>query len=139
MKWHPLGEPEEKPMENEMLWTFLALEGQETEGQTLIHCRYVSQDRYKNGGWVNIYKSTFLVNTDTRDMLAMTQAFNVPVHPARHFFKEAGQLKQFTLLFPPVPRHWGRFHLLEIAESGGGFRVCDIKRNDSGVYRVELS
>ena len=139
MKWHPLGEPDEKPMANEMLWTALALEAQQAEAQTLIHCSYVSQDKYKNGGWVNIYKSTFLVNPDTKDMLALAQAYNVPVSPARHYFKEAGQLKQFTLLFPQVPKHWKRFHLLEVADKGGGFRVTDITRNDRGVYQVQLT
>lgn len=139
MKWYPLGEPEEKPMENEMLWTSLALQGLEVEGQTLVHCKYVSKDKYKNGGWVNIYKTTFLVNPDTKDMLAMAQAFHVPVSPARHFFKQAGQLKQFTLLFPRIPKHWKRFHLLEVADKGGGFRVSDIARNERGVYHIELS
>ena len=139
MKWHPLGEPDEKPMANEMLWTALALEAQQAEAQTLVHCSYVSQDKYKNGGWVNIFPSTFLVNPDTKDMLALAQAYNVPVSPARHYFKEAGQLKQFTLLFPQVPKHWKRFHLLEVADKGGGFRVTDITRNDRGVYQVQLT
>ena len=139
MKWYPLGEPEEKPMANEMLWTALALQAQETEGQTLVHCKYVSQDKYQNGGWVNIYQSTYLVNSDTNDMLVMAQAYNVPISPAKHYFKQAGQLKQFTLVFPRVPKHWKRFHLLEVADSGGGFRVSDITRNESGVYHVQLS
>ena len=139
MKWHPLGEPDEKPMANEMLWTALALEAQQAEAQTLVQCSYVSQDKYKNGGWVNIFPSTFLVNPDTKDMLALAQAYNVPVSPARHYFKEAGQLKQFTLLFPQVPKHWKRFHLLEVADKGGGFRVTDITRNDRGVYQVQLT
>jgi hypothetical protein len=138
MQWYHLGDFEEKPMENEMLWTSLAFEAQATEGQTMVHCKYVSQDKYENGGWVNIYKTTFLVNPDTKDMLPLAQAYNVPVSPARHYFKQAGQLKQFTLLFPQVPRHWKRFHLLEVAEKGG-FRATDITRNDSGVYHVQLS
>ena len=125
-------------MENEMLWTALAMEAQAVEAQTLVHCRYVSKEKYRNGGWINIYPGTFLVNPDTRDRLALVQAYQVPISPARHYFKQAGQLKQFTLLFPPVPRFWQRFHLLEIADKGGGFRVTNITRNDSGVYQVEL-
>ncbi|MBM3431681.1 MAG: hypothetical protein FJX92_01590 [Bacteroidetes bacterium] len=139
MKWYPFGEREEKSMENEMLWTSLALAGQEAEGQTLIHCKYVSTNKYKNGGWMSIYKTTFLVNADTKDMLKLVQAFDVPVSPAKHFFKQAGQLKQFTLLFPSVPKHWKRFHLLEVADGGGEFRVSDITRNDFGVYHVQVS
>ncbi len=139
MNWRPLGEPEEKPMENAMLWTALAFQAQASEAQTLIHCRYVSQKKYLNGGWMNIYKTTYLVNVDTKDMLKLVQAYNVPFSPARHYFKQAGQLKQFTLLFPQIPRHWKRFHLLEVADAGGGFRVSDITRNESGVYHIELT
>jgi len=139
MNWRPLGESEEKPLKNEMLWTKLANEALEPEGQTILHCRYVSKDKYKNGGWVNIYKSTFLLNPDTKDFLSLVKAMDIPVSPGRHFFKEPGQLKQFTLLFPYVPKHWKRFHLVELVKGGDGFRVQDIERNASGVYQIELS
>jgi hypothetical protein len=139
MKWYPLGQPEEKPLENEMLWTSLACKAQEVDGQTFLHCRYVSKPKYLNGGWINIYESTYLVNADTRDMLPMVQAYNVPIGPAKHHFKEPGQLKQFTLLFPKVPKHWKRFHLLEMVKGADGFKVMDIVRNDTGVYHIQLT
>ena len=79
-----------------------------------------------------------MVDPAQRDMLYMVQAFDVPVSPARHIFKCSGQQKKFTLLFPQIPKHWKRFHLLEIADPEDGFRVTDIFRNDLGVYHVEL-
>jgi hypothetical protein len=139
MKWYPLGQPEEKPLENEMLWTDLAYKAQEVEGQTLVHCKYVSKDKYANGGWVNIYDTTFLVNPDTHDMLRLVQAYNVPISPEKHYFKQARQLKTFTLVFPRVPKHWKSFNLLEVAGKGGGFHVTNIVRNDSGIYHIELT
>lgn len=138
MKWRPVGQPAEKPMENEMLWTSLAQQTEETEGQTLVHCNYVSKKEYPNGGWVNIFATTFLVNADTGEHIQLAQAMNIPVAPARHFFNRPGELKQFTLLFPRVPKFWKRFHLIE--EAGpDSFQVKDIDRNDQGVYRVSLT
>lgn len=122
-----------------MLWSQLANEALALEGQTIVHCCYVSTDKYKNGGWVNIYKSTFLVNPDTKDFLSLAKAINIPVNPGRHFFKTPGQIKQFTLLFPYVPKFWKRFHLVELVNGGAGFKVCDIERNSSGIYHVQLS
>ncbi len=139
MTWKPMGEREPQPLENQMLWSQLACDALEPEGQTILHCRYVSTDKYLNGGWINIYKSTFLVNPDTKDFLSLVQAHNIPVSPGRHMFRQAGQLKQFTLLFPYVPRYWRRFHLVELVRGGGGFRVKDIERNKSGVYHINLS
>ena len=150
MKWTPLHNKYEGDLENDLLLFDLAKKALEPEGQTIIHCTYVSKRKYVNGGWVNINKNTFLVNPDTKDMLTMVdptkkdmlymvQAFNVPVSPGRHVFTRAGQLKRFTLLFPQVPKHWKRFHLLEIADPENGFRITDIVRNDTGVYHIELT
>jgi hypothetical protein len=140
MTWRPLGEPNHPPLENEMLWTNLAYKAQdEVEGQTVIHCKYVSKEKYANGGWVNIYDTTFLVNPDTRDMLRLVQAYNVPISPEKYYFKQVRQLKKFTLVFPNVHKHWKHFNLLEITGKGGGFHVTDIVRNESGVYNIELS
>lgn len=139
MNWKPLGEREEKPLENEMLWSQLANEALNIEGQTIVHCRYISTDKFKNGGWVNICKSTFLVNADTKDFLALAKAINIPVNPGRHFFKTPGQIKQFTLLFPHVPKFWKCFHLVELVKGGAGFKVKDIERNATGVYQIDLT
>jgi hypothetical protein len=139
MTWRPLGEPNEKPLENDMLWTDLALKAQEPEGQTLVNCKYVSKDKYANGGWVNIYDTTFLVNPDTHDMLRLVQAYNVPISPEKHYFKVARQIKSFTLVFPRVPKYWRIFNLLEVAGKTDGFHVTNISRNESGIYNIQLT
>ena len=138
MTWRPVSDDELKPLENEMLWSFLAQQAEESEGQTFLYCRYVSKYMYANGGWVNIDESTYLENADTGDRLELTNAIGIPVGPHRHYFKKPGELKQFLLLFPKVPKFWKSFHLVERA-GAGSFRVRDIERNSSGIYHIQLT
>lgn len=106
------------------------------EAQTLVHCNYVSKIKYINGGWVNIYPTTFLVHDN--DVVPMTHAMNIPVAPHMHVFKKSGELKQFTLVFPPLPKEWDSFSLIENCGDHEGFVVINIERNNSGVYEIAL-
>lgn len=106
------------------------------DGQTIVHCSYVSKRKYVNGGWVNIYPTTFLMYYD--EMLPLLHAENIPLGPGKHMFNKPGELKQFTLIFPPVPNGWEYFNLVEECPSTDGFVVTNIKRNNSGVYEVML-
>jgi hypothetical protein len=106
------------------------------EAQTLVHCNYVSKRKYTNGGWVNIYPTTFLVHEN--EVIPMLYAVNIPIAPNIHVFKSAGELKQFTLIFPPIPKEWYSFSLIENCNDHEGFVVINIERNDSGVYEVNI-
>ena len=106
------------------------------EGQTIVHCLYVSKTKYVNGGWVNIHPTTFLVRNE--ETLPLLHAENIPMAPSMHMFKRPGELKNFTLIFPAIPKEWDQFCLIEECSSGGGFVVKNLSRNDSGVYQVSL-
>lgn len=106
------------------------------EGQTIVHCSYVSKTKYINGGWVNIHPTTFLVRNE--ETLPLLHAENIPMAPSMHMFKRSGELKHFTLIFPAIPKEWEEFSLIEECSSGGGFVVKNLLRNDSGVYQVSL-
>jgi hypothetical protein len=108
------------------------------DGQTLIHCSYVSKEMYVNGGWVNIYPTTYL-QSDTGSMISMLDAQSIPLAPEKYYFTRCGQLKQFTLLFPKTPADWQTFDLIEKTNTGNGFVVKQIPVNDSGIYHVHLS
>jgi len=106
------------------------------EGQTIVHCLYVSKTKYVNGGWVNIHPTTFLVRNE--ETLPLLHAENIPMAPSMHMFKRPGELKNFTLIFPAIPKEWDQFSLIEECSSGGGFVAKNLSRNDSGVYQVSL-
>lgn len=108
------------------------------EGQTLIHCSYVSKEMYVNGGWVNIYPTTIL-QSERGASITMIDAQSIPLAPQKYYFTKCGQLKQFTLLFPKIPADWQTFDLIEKTYSGDGFIVKQIAVNESGVYHVQLS
>jgi hypothetical protein len=107
------------------------------EGQTVVHCNYISKRKYINGGWVNIYPTTYLVNNNSK--LQMLHAENIPVAPSCYIFRNAGELKQFTLFFPVIPKDWEQFSMVEQCDSNDGFVVKNIKRNNSGVYELAIS
>jgi hypothetical protein len=106
------------------------------EGQTIVHCRYVSKTKYINGGWVNIHPTTFLVRED--ETLPLLHAENIPMAPGMHMSKKPGEIKHFTLIFPAIPKEWAAFSFIEECRSGGGFVVRNMTRNDSGVYNIFL-
>jgi len=107
------------------------------EAQTIIHCKYVSKRKYINGGWVNIYPTTYLVNKE--QSLPLLHAENIPLAPNRHDFNKPGELKQFILLFPAVPSEWEYFSIIEKCRDSNGFIVSNIKRNNIGVYEISIS
>ena len=106
------------------------------ESQTIVHCRYVSKRKYINGGWVNIFPTTYLVNGDEK--LELLYADNIPMAPEYHFFNHPGEIKEFTLFFPAIPKDWKMFKMVEECFSEKGFIVNNIHRNDDGIYHLSL-
>ena len=106
------------------------------ESQTIVHCNYVSKRKYVNGGWVNIYPTTYLVHHNEK--LKLLHAENIPMAPEMHVFKRVGELKHFTLIFPSIPKDWETFSLIEKSDGQSGFIVSNIKRNNSGIYEIAL-
>jgi hypothetical protein len=113
------------------------LENYQEEGITIVHCSYVSSQKYVNGGWVNIYPTTYLVNSAESE-LGLLHAENIPLAPERHMFSRCGELKSFTLYFPLLPKSWERFDFVERTRTSNGFVVRDIRRNQMGVYEIRL-
>lgn len=114
----------------------LKLEAQ-PDGHTIVHCNYVSKHKYINGGWVNIFPTTYLFHEGI--YLQLQHAEQIPVAPQKHYFLSPGTIKTFTLFFPIVPKAWTKFDLIEKTNTGDGFIYRDITRNESGVYNISIS
>lgn len=128
------------PFSIESTWPDADTLEQEQENKfTIVHCTYYAKPKYVNGGWVTIWPTTYLVHPVTNERLQLQHALSVPVAPERHFFKRAGECKKFTLIFPQVPEDWTTFHLKEFCDSGSGFYVFDLPRNEQGIYRVQFT
>jgi hypothetical protein len=144
MTWKPLSNDDDffffqrRFQKDKTSWKELANTLRAEEGQTIIHCRYVSKKKYLKGGWVNIFRTTYLYGPDGQERIFLAQALNIPYAPAKHFFKKVGELKCFTLVFPLLPKHWEWFSLREQPDNGDGFVYRKIMRNESGVYQIDI-
>ena len=56
-----------------------------------------------NGGWVSMDPETFIRPVNSGLKLTMVQAVNIPVSPAKHWFKNKSQCLYYTLYFPALP------------------------------------
>jgi hypothetical protein len=144
MTWKPLSNDDDffffqrRFQKDKTSWKELANTLRIEEGQTIIHCRYVSKKKYLNGGWVNIFRTTYLYGPDGQERISLAQALNIPYAPAKHFFKKVGKLKCFILVFPLIPNHWEWFSLREQPDTGNCFVYRKIIRNESGVYQIDI-
>jgi len=122
------------------------LEGFEEEGYTYLHCTCYTSPKYSSGWWICINESTYLINSGSNEKLKLLNAINIPLSPEKHYFKKLGDSLRFTLVFPALPKDWKNFNLIEIVtpiralyEGSDGFSIINIRRNNTGVYKVKIS
>jgi hypothetical protein len=108
-------------------------------GRTFIHCTFTSQTEYVDGGWLNIFPTTYLVNREIGKKQRMEFALDIPVSPKCHFFRRLNEQIRFTLIFPKLPADWQTFTLIEESERENPLVNFDIKRNKFGVYNFEIN
>jgi hypothetical protein len=89
---------------------------------------------------VHIHKDTCLVNeSSAAEKLYLLHAINILLAPGWHFFKQQFGTLHFILIFPKLPAHWQRFHLVERDDGCcDEFEVAGINRNSSGIYTVKM-
>ncbi len=114
--------------ENDQLMINLNDQGLSETGRTFIHCTFTSQPEYVDGGWLNIFSTTYLVNRETGKKLRMEFALDIPVAPKFHFFRRVNEQIRFTLIFPKLPADWQTFSLIEESERKNPLVNFDIKK-----------
>lgn len=106
------------------------------EKVTILSCTYVAPNKYINGGWINIYSTTNLINPTTNIKLPLLHAINIPIAPDKYYFSKRGEIKRFLLYFPTLPKYWKFFHLIEKTNERYAFSAYNIVRNETGLYEV---
>lgn len=105
------------------------------EGQTTIHCTYRASPKFDSGWWVNISRSTYLINALTNERLQIISCINVPFMPQKRYLKSKYDVLNFTLIFQKIPKDWQSFNLVETGTENN-FVVKGLVRNESLVYRI---
>ena len=106
---------------------------------TIVHCSYICSKEYENGGWVNIWPTTYLKHERTGILLPLLHAVGIPVGPDLHRFTNPGETIRFILIFPGVPNTWKRFSFLENIGGNTRFMVHDLKKEPGNIYHIMLS
>lgn len=114
------------------------LEQAEESSFTMLYCKYITSPKYTAGWWVNIWKTSYLVNSSTNESLALLNAINIPLAPEKHYLKKFGDSLDFVLVFPKIPAHWQVFNFIEKCNNEEGLAINGIVKNNTGIYRVQI-
>lgn len=99
-------------------------------GQVTVRCRI------DHGGFVRIWRSTYLVCRSTGHRSELLHADGITLAPMWMAVPPGGLF--FTLVFSPLPPECGVFDLIEEVDGPGGFAVYGIGRNARDLYHVDL-
>lgn len=100
---------------------------------TLIHCDCWPEFDFT---WINIQATTYLTNPVSQETLPLLTTMGILIFPQRYWLKIPGEHIQFTLVFDKIPPSWQSFDLIEPSPDYP-FEFLNIKRNNTGVYRIK--
>ncbi len=107
----------------------------EESGQVIIHASITCQASWE---MVRIWKTTFLIDRHSNHESRLILADNISFAPNWTPIVK-GQTLRFTLVFEALPKNCRSFDFAEIISEPGGFFIEGITRNQTDVYRVDLS
>ncbi len=94
-------------------------ETQTDEGElTVIHfITTPNAVKYHAGWWVQLQPTIFIRPCGTKEKFGLVLAHNIPIAPAKYFFRNKVEQLHFTLFFPALPK--GVSHIDIIEQEGG--------------------
>lgn len=108
----------------------------EEEKQVIVHCCFPGTPY--SDMLIRIWSSTFLVDESLAHKSTLIHHENISLFP---YWTEVSPMKDywFTLIFSGLPRECTSFDLVEEIPQEGGFRVRNINRNNTDIYRVKIN
>jgi hypothetical protein len=88
---------------------------------TRIDFVYIAPKKYLNGGWIQIDSGCYIRPIGSEIRYKMVSAINIPLAPSKFYFKSQGQVHQFTLLFPALPKSVKQIDIIERLAEGRFF------------------
>ncbi len=100
-------------------------------GQTILHCKLHGDFAYR------IWPSTNLIDNNGR-YYKLLHAENISYFPNWTMPKPNSPFNYFTLIFERLQSDVAWFYMYEQTNTNDGFYTKEIKKNQSGVYHVEI-
>lgn len=93
---------------------------------TRIDFVYIAPKQYSNGGWIQINSGCYIRPIDSEVRYKLIRAINIPLAPSKYYFKSKGQVHQFTLLFPALPKNVKHIDIIERLAEGTYFNFFKV-------------
>lgn len=103
----------------------------EEKGIVIVHCRFEGE------GALRIWRSTFLVDSNSNHRSKLLHAENIALAP-QWLLISGTSGHSFTLYFEALPKSCTVFNLHEIIPQPDGFLITGIARNNIDVYRLNI-
>jgi hypothetical protein len=105
---------------------------------TRIDFVYIAPKQYINGGWIQMNSGCFIRPVGSEVRYKMVSAINIPLAPSKYYFKSKGQVNNFSLLFPALPKSVKQIDIIERLAEGtyfNFFRVA-LQHNEPTLIRI---
>jgi len=80
---------------------------------TKVDFGYVAENHYIRGGWVRVYRETFLRDCKSGKKFAFIKAENIPEAPEKHYFTSNWDFLYYSLYFEPIPADTETIEIIE--------------------------
>ena len=102
------------------------------EDYTKIDFKHSAGFEYIDGGWVRIHPQTYIRICSTGQKLQMFQAVNIPIKPLYHHYKHKLDTLEYSLYFPPIPKHIETIDIIEVLpDDGSSFNFFGVRIKES--------
>jgi hypothetical protein len=99
---------------NSSMQTIEEFETQIDDGELIVINIIATPNRqYGSGWWVNLEPCIFIRPSGTDESIGLVYAFNIPLSPAKHYFKNINDSLRFTLFFPALPQNITHVDIIE--------------------------
>ena len=93
---------------------------------TRIDFVYIAPRKYVNGGWIQLSSGCYIRPIGSQVHYKLVSAINIPLAPAKYYFKSKGQVHQFTLVFPALPKNVKQIDIIESLAEGTFFNFFSV-------------
>ena len=105
---------------------------------TRIDFVYIAPKKYLNGGWIQIDSGCYIRPIGSEIRYKMVSAINIPLAPSKFYFKSAGQVHHFSLIFPALPKSVKQIDIVERLAEGSYFNFFRValQHNQPTLIRI---
>jgi hypothetical protein len=101
---------------------------------------YKAPNSYVNGGWVQMSPECFIRPWRSSTKYPLVKAENIPLAPAKHYFKKQQELLSYSLYFPELPEGTKTIDIIESDSPGlNWFNFYGVSLENAKKSRIKIT